>query len=43
MNWEWDDDFQGMRCRCGEWVAVMHKECRDMLPDEVQLDRERRP
>lgn len=27
----YDDDFQGFRCICGEYVVAMHQECRALL------------
>jgi hypothetical protein len=29
-----NEDFLGFRCICGQWVAVMHKECKALLTEE---------
>jgi len=37
-----DDDFQDVRCVCGEWVVAIHAECRAMLTSEEYLQFNKR-
>ena len=33
-----DDDFQGVRCICGDLVVQMHSDCRSLLTYEQYRD-----
>lgn len=36
-----DDDWQGPRCICGDWVVQMHQGCRALLTTEQFRDWDR--
>ena len=33
-----DDDWQGLRCICGEFVVTLHRECRgNMTAEQIEF------